>query len=162
MHYSRFRRGKDIDAPPSGTRLCDYPKCGRKHSTRGYCQGHARHLRNGEELRPLINRLKNAGDATSWVNGGGGYVIRRILQEDGSLKQQAQHRLVMEEHLGRELVGDENVHHVNHVRNDNRIENLELWTVPQPIGIRVRDQIAWAKEILERYKDWEEHIDTGN
>ena len=62
-----------------------------------------------------------------------------------------EHILIMEERLGRYLTQDENVHHRNGVRDDNRPENLELWVRAQPSGIRVEDAMAWAREILERY-----------
>lgn len=62
-----------------------------------------------------------------------------------------EHILIMEKKLGRYLFPNENIHHINGVRNDNRIENLELWTKPQPTGIRTKDAVIWAKSILEIY-----------
>jgi hypothetical protein len=57
----------------------------------------------------------------------------------------------MERHLRRKLLHNENVHHINGVKDDNRLVNLELWVVSQPSGQRVEDKVAWAKEILSQY-----------
>jgi hypothetical protein len=59
--------------------------------------------------------------------------------------------MVMEAILGRPLQVDESVHHLNGVRDDNRPDNLELWSKSQPAGQRVTDKVAWAIELLELY-----------
>ncbi len=80
-----------------------------------------------------------------------GYILVRVGHGRGRKALRYEHQVVMEAHLGRDLLPNEQVHHVNGQRDDNRIENLELWSKSQPPGQRVQDKVAWALEIIALY-----------
>ena len=61
----------------------------------------------------------------------------------------------MSELLGRPLRDGESVHHRNLLKDDNRPENLELWSTSQPQGQRVEDKLRWAREFLALYEESE-------
>lgn len=82
-----------------------------------------------------------------------GYKIMIAVDPDtGKYRRRTyEHVLVMEEVHGRRLFKGETVHHKNGVRDDNRPENLELWSKGQPAGQRVEDRIKYYIEFLESY-----------
>jgi hypothetical protein len=133
---------------------CGVDVCEKWVRCRGFCNAHYEQMRKSGKI--VTNKLKRQVDADgwrSWEVNNRGYILR-YRRVDGKKVTQLQHRKVMEEHLGRLLVKGETVHHMNGVKTDNRIENLELWVTSQPSGQRPADLVKWAKEILALYDAW--------
>lgn len=161
----RLRRPVEMSRADRLKRTCSEPQCNERHWARGLCRVHYQKARTeglfGDCrhpdgcIRPAdsrgfckmhYQRLRLRGDVgpvgttktSDWRANDDGYVRRFVASAPVY-----EHREVMESILGRALLPTEYVHHRNGVRDDNRAENLELWTRHQPPGVRVADLIEW-------------------
>lgn len=100
------------------TRLCSIDGCGKKHYGRGLCAAHwMRQRRTGSTRNTKPVRIiapKGTGHITTQ-----GY---RYIYVDGV--KLFEHVAIVERLLGRPLKDNEDVHHVNECRSDNRHSNL--------------------------------------
>lgn len=143
--------GEAAHIPPNPGGLC-MCGCGGEtgivrdwDDTRGYQPGDRRRYVKGHHPKPQRRGPEHPLWRGGRVRNSDGYIVRTIQDNHplaamayidsrtGSLKV-LEHRLVMGEYLRRPLTAWEEVHHVNSVRDDNRIENLQLRVKPHGRG----------------------------
>lgn len=129
---------------------CILEGCDRAPRHDGLCISHYhRKIRYGDPSF-IPERTRNIGKPKT--NRAGYRLIYRPDHPDAHANGYVlEHRLVIEDAIGRRLLPNETVHHKNGNRADNRPENLELWLSSQPSGQRVTDLVEHAKAILALY-----------
>jgi hypothetical protein len=116
---------------------CSVDGCDKEKYRRTFCCGHYYRWKKYKDPLQGQRRVKGTGSISS-----SGYKTLAGVPE---------HRIIMEQHLGRPLKRHEKVHHKNCIKTDNRLENLELWSNNHPTGGRVEDKIDWAISFLTEY-----------
>ena len=115
-----------------------------------YVSGHSSPLR-GKHLTGPKNFNWKGGKMISH----NGYVLlkKRGYSRANNHGYVFEHILVMEEHIGRLLKLDEVVHHINHNKQDNRIENLQLMTRSEHMKLHMT-KLTSGKEIWNWRTKW--------
>lgn len=131
------------------TGTCVAENCTSPTVARTLCSRHHRQYSRDGRLDMMPRQIAQAGTGCLDPKG-----YRKIGQK-------YEHRTVMEQFLNRPLQPQEEVHHKNGQKADNRIENLEVWVGSQPAGQRPSDLARWLVEFHpEAIREaWREHAD---
>lgn len=136
-----------------GRRVLEHRYVMEQHLGRALLPGEEVHRLDGDKLNNSIENLYVASKQSPRYHRRTGHVNSngyRLITVDGR-GMVLEHRYIMEQRIGRELLPEETVHHKDGDRLNNHIDNLELWTSRHPRGQRIEDKVQFAQEILRLY-----------
>ena len=123
--YGKTRRCYYCTGRPRLVESCTVEGCETVPEARGLCSKHYQRWRTHGDPTVTNAGANRKPIGTKHVSATG-YI--KIKTEEGQAHWPLEHRHVMETFIGRKLTTDEHVHHINHDKTDNRLENLEVYT----------------------------------
>jgi len=158
------------------------PMCGENHKVPSAMVKSPQHTGlcitcNGKVQGKIVGKISQRGTSSPRWKGGryknrNGYIVYTLQPHEDFFQPMAtggnnrlmEHRLVMAKHLNRCLLPWEVVHHKNGIKDDNRLENLELlpdkrWHL---IDNKTKSYIAILEQQIDRLQKKIEQLEDKN
>lgn len=148
--YKKSRMAKKPDDVVCG--VCSELFSIKRNVPAKYCSDKCRSLARYRKLTnyPIKSPRIRSEYGNGYINKLGYRVIyREHPNANKRTKIILEHIFIKSQELGRPMRKGETVHHINGIRSDNRVENLELFTSRHPSGVRHEDKLKSAIAFLE-------------
>jgi hypothetical protein len=117
---------------------------------------------------PAASSVTNVSSKRSSTSSGADRNGRYHLTEKGYFRYHSSHhrnryvhRVIVEQKLGRQLRKDEDVHHRNGVKTDNRLRNLQILSHTEHGWVSAKQHWYMKRKEETDKKEWEEYFNVG-